>query len=361
MTLPTTPKLDHGVWVYDIEQFANFHSFTAYNVATKVVKAFVLFDHSRFELKEYLDFLKNEACVLIGYNNVNYDYPMLHYLMENGDKWLAHNIPPATVLKCMYQQGQFIINSEYSAIYQNKVKIPQIDLYRIHHFDNINKATSLKWIEFALRWHRVQDLPFNFNHYVSADEIDDILDYNLNDVMATNEFLNASKKELELRISLSREYNNPTLINANDAKIGSEIFAHYLSVDMEIPISRLKRMRTRRKEIALSECIMSYVKFKSKEFNALLEYLKDRIVTDTSGMFSDIPIDSLGGLKQYIAPSAIKSKKKYRGKVANNLSVNYKGLNYVYGTGGLHACCEAGSYYSDDKWVIVDVDVKMAA
>jgi hypothetical protein len=69
---------------------------------------------------------------------------------------------------------------------------------------------------------------------VEEDQVDDILDYNLNDVMATFEFFKHTMPAIRLRLSLAEEFDNPHLLNANDAKIGSEIFAHYLSEDMGI-------------------------------------------------------------------------------------------------------------------------------
>jgi hypothetical protein len=52
--------------------------------------------------------------------------------------------------------------------------------------------------------------------------------------MATMAFFKHTMPAIRLRITLMNEFNNPYLLNANDAKIGSEIFAHYLSEDMKI-------------------------------------------------------------------------------------------------------------------------------
>jgi hypothetical protein len=116
-------------------------------------------------------------------------------------------------------------------------------------------------------------------------------------------------------------------------------------------------MRTERDEIDLNECIMSYIKFETEEFNRLLDYLKGLTVTDTKGMFSDIPISTLGNLLPFVDLNCIKKHADFREKVASNLTINYLGEPYVYGTGGLHQCTKPGIYESDDDYVICDWDV----
>ena len=71
--------------------------------------------------------------------------------------------------------------------------------------------------------------------------------------------------------------NNVTkqLINANDTKIGSEIFLKLLSEKLEINKYDLNKMRTHRNEIDLGKCVLPYVKFESKQFNELLTKIKE--------------------------------------------------------------------------------------
>jgi hypothetical protein len=324
---------DKKVWVYDIEQFKNFHSITLYNVFSQEIKTFIL--HNEIDqLDEYVSFLKNECSIMIGYNNINYDYPMLHFILENYAKWKRRSYPISRVLKELYDEGQRIIASEYSSIRYPHIK--QIDLYKIHHFDNKAKATSLKWIEFALNWDHLQDLPLPYYHVVEESEIEDIMKYNLNDVLATNEFFKASMKQIKMRIALSREYNLK-LINANDPKIGSEIFASILSKEMNINKYELKKMQSPEEDIHFKDCILPDVKFKTKGFQELLKYLKQQVLNpdQTKGFFSNIPVKEIKDLVPFMNGNLIKYNNNKGTTVASKLHVLFKGLQYDYGTGGL--------------------------
>jgi hypothetical protein len=92
----------------------------------------------------------------------------------------------------------------------------------------------------------------------------------------------------------------------------------------------------------MKDTVLPYIEFESDEFSSLLTYLEGRVVTDTKGMFSDIPVSTFGNLLPYIDKRCIKKKKDFRERVAENLTVMYKGVPYVYGTGGLHAAQDPG-------------------
>ena len=68
-----------NVWIYDIEVFINCFTITFKNIETNKVKYFVIFN-DRNDLIELIEFLK-DVKGLIGYNNLNYDYPILHVNM----------------------------------------------------------------------------------------------------------------------------------------------------------------------------------------------------------------------------------------------------------------------------------------
>ena len=343
------------VWVYDIEQFKNFHSITLYNVFTKEIKVFIIYD-GLDQLDDYVKFLKNEVDLMIGFNNVNYDYPMLHFILKNYDRWKRLSYPTSRILKELYDEGQRIISSEYSSV-RNPI-LKQIDLYRIHHFDNKARATSLKWIEFALKWDKLQDLPLPYYHVVEESEIEEIIQYNLNDVLATNEFFKHSIKEVKMRASLSKEYGLD-LMNANDPKIGSEIFASILSKEMGINSYRLKEMRTSDTEIDFGECILPTIEFQTPGFQKLLDYLKRQVINNdqTKGFFSQIPISEVKELVPYFNGNYVKYNANKRTTTVKKLHVLFKGLQYDYGTGGLHACIKSGIYEADKNYMIVDIDV----
>lgn len=340
--------MNNNVWVFDLELFRNFFSGVFLNTKTNDVKYFVIHE-VRDDRKNFLKFIKSVKG-LIGFNNINYDYPLLHHILTNEKKFI--NLKVNKLLDNLFYKGQDIISSKYSSIQKKHVKIPQLDLYRIKHFNNKAKAVSLKWIEFAMNWENLMDLPFKYDHVVSANEIIDILDYNLNDVLATNKFYKACIKDIELRKKLSKEFKLD-LLNANDPKIGEEIFAELLSEDMGIKKWDLKQMRTKRDKICLNECIYDYITYNSNHFNALLEFLNQQCISETKGFFNDIPLSKISKLSKYVNPDTINLKSCK----LSNLNIYYKDFQYDFGTGGIHGCIKPGIYESDDNYVIIDADV----
>lgn len=302
------------VQIYDLETYKS--CFTATFLCTEKEEA------SKFQISPYkndlvplLRFISDRCSMMVGFNNIGFDYPIIHELFKYHNPRFADT---KTIVNSIYNKAQAIIESQNSDNYKEKYKhiinedkmlIPQIDLFKIYHFDNPAKRSSLKDIEIALNWKKVQDLPIHHTaEYLSPEDIETILDYNLNDVRATYEFFKVSIERLKLRKELSKTYKI-NLRNANDPKIGSEIFGKFISEKKGISLSELKKQRTFRKEVKFKNCILPYIQFKSPQFNKLLDKLKNTTITETKGSLEE--------------------------------SVIYKGFKYDFGTGGIHGCVES--------------------
>jgi hypothetical protein len=314
------------VWVYDLEVFINFFSATFVERDNpENVRVFVIHE-SRNDTMNLYHFLKTETTGLIGFNNINFDYPLLHFFIHVMDMYVATKSSPDAnrVVDIMYQEAIRIINAEYSEIPQRDTKIPQLDVYKIHHFDNKAKATSLKAVEIAIQYPNVQDLPFDEDHWVEEGDIPEILGYNLNDVLATREFYFLSEPLVQLRKNIGKKYGI-NILNHNDPKIGQELFGREIAKKKGWSYRYVRDMRTFRSTIELKDCILPTIKFNSKEFRLLHDMLYATTVQNTKNAF--------------------------------DMSVIYKGFKYDYGTGGIHGCIEPGVYESDDDHVIIDIDV----
>lgn len=311
--------------VYDLEVLPNFWSYTGINRDTDEINKFVFFDDKSEVQKfyEYLDFLKG----MIGYNNLNYDGQLIQEIINKKEHFLNSNTTIQEICDHLYQFSQKIINLDKKngeRLPYYKYSIPQLDLFRIWHFDNKAKRQNLKGLEFHMHYENVQDLPFPHTHIVKKEEVHSILDYNLNDVKATKEFLNKSQDKINLRKNLSKLYKLD-LINASNAKIGEELMLKlYCDKTGKLP-REVKKLKTYRYNLNINEIIFPYIKFKSAEFSELLTYFKSLNINKTKGSIS--------------------------------YTTNYKGFNYVYGNGGIHGCCEAGIYESSDTFIIKDLDV----
>ena len=101
--------------------------------------------------------------------------------------------------------------------------------------------------------------------------------------------------------------------NYNDTKIGKELFIQ--SLEEESPgvcyqmVGKRRTVRqTKRKEIVIAKCLFPYIKFDRPEFQAVHEWFKKQVITETKGVFSDLLEHQLGDVAKY-AQMVIKRKK----------------------------------------------------
>lgn len=278
---------------YDIESYPNFFCCTFRN-ATRTLQ-FICPQR----LRKFLSFLSRKGATLVGFNNLAYDSPMLHYIIAN----------PACTVADLWSYTQEIIGSEWPPRFQEYIK--QIDLLLLWHFDNNAKRTSLKDLEFAMRMSDIQDLPYAPGTYLTLEQRLHVLEYNDHDVKATWEFYLKSLKQIEFRASMGYAW-----MNFNDGKIGKEYF-----------IQRMGRTgRTQRDSIALGDVILPYVKFRHPEFQRILDFFKSTTITQTKGVFKD-------------------------------LSATINGFKYDFGAGGIHGS-KVGAFHSiPGDYIIYDWDV----
>lgn len=321
--------------VYDIECLSNFFSYTGYCRTENKYYQFVI--HSfRNDYESLIKHLFRDKLIQIGYNNDNYDYPILHHMINHYNMY--NTLSGLDLSQRIYQKSQEIINEQFSTVADWNKKIIQIDLFKIHHYDNLARSTSLKALEIAMNLPFVEDMPFTHEHWITTlEEIESILSYNKKDVIATNEFLNITlgntehpiykgKNKIELRKLLQTKYKLPCL-NWNDVKLGTELILKLYCEKFNKNPKEIRKLRTYRNTINLSDCIPFWCSFESKEFNKLKEFFSN--------------------------------SKIYNGETKGKLeySVIYHGIKLDYGTGGAHACIKPGIYSSDDKWVILDLDI----
>ncbi len=301
------------VKIYDLESFPNFFLATFKDVNKEIWYRFEISERKN-ESNKLKQFLLQDKLKLIGFNSINYDYPLLHNtILSNNINWTAEKIN---------SESQNIINAEYSAIWDNKIKVPQLDLFKIWHYDNKNKSCSLKWLEFAMRMENVEDLPYHFTKVLTYEEMDHVIAYCDNDLLATEMFFNKSIKHIKIRDFYSKK-ENLNLINASETKMAKEIFGKYLSKEMGIETKELKKLRTIRSRVELKNVMFDYIQF------------NDSINVQTLNKFKNFTKTEYNELK---------------------FSTQYKNVKREYGEGGLHSFGKPGVYETDDSYLIVDVD-----
>lgn len=312
-------------YVHDIENYPNVFLFGAIHALTETPYIFEI-SHRRDDRQAFYlftEYLREHRAEEVGYNNLGYDYPVQHSILNN-----IMYITNADI----YKKGDSIINAGDEnrfahMVWEKDWIVPQLDLYKIHHFDNQAKRTSLKTLEFNMRMENIEDLPFTPGTYLTDSQIDTLRQYLIHDLKATLMFYKHSKKLIDFRRELSAKYGR-NFMNHNDTKIGKDYFIMELEksgIQCFEPGSRKPR-QTHRLSIALNSVIFPYVHFEQPEFNRVLNWLRQQVITETKGVFTD-------------------------------LSADINGFSFDFGTGGIHGSIESQTIRSTENYVIIDLDV----
>lgn len=303
------------MFVYDIETYKEAFTFSVVRADGKFKQTFQCskFKNEIDRVVACIEYLKKNKYYMVGFNNIGFDYPVLHELItkinleDKSGQWIA---------KKVFDIAQKQIDSFKDEGFGNTVKyedqvVKQIDLYRIWHFNNKAKATSLKMLEFNMRMQNIEDLPFGVHEELNQEQIAKIISYNEHDVEATRLFLLESESQIAFRFGLV-ESLGPNILNADDTKIGSEYFQHRLmqqGIKMKIYQNGKQVLnQTKRDRIDISECLFDYYKFERPEFQAVYDWFKQQTITETKGVFSDIEEHNLGELARY-AEMVVKRQK----------------------------------------------------
>jgi hypothetical protein len=311
---------------YDIETMPNCFTLAAEDCDSPIKWAFEISafrDDSR-PLIEWLQWLVGHNAQMVGFNNVGFDYPVLHTLIQMGK----------ATPQILYDKAMSIIHAQdtnrfASIVYPKDRYVEQIDLFKIAHFDNKARATSLKALEFVMKMDDIEDLPFPVGTSLTQEQVPVLKDYNAHDVTATKLFYLQMLEQIEFRAALTAKHGRD-FMNHSDVKIGKEIFQMELEkVGVQCykygPDGR-EPMQTKRPVIRLAECIPDFIQFTHPEFQRVHGYLKQQVITETKGVFND-------------------------------LTAHVGGLDFVFGTGGIHASVENQVFEANEDWMILDVDV----
>ena len=284
----------------------------------------------RNDFPEFVTFL--QKCVTenqwhISYNGLAFDAQITQKIL-NHQKFLL-KLFPNELTKYIHNYAQQVIEKtskgDFAEFAPYKLKIKQIDLFKLNHWDNKAKMSGLKWIQYSMDWENVEEMPHKHDEPVTdSDTLDAVIEYCINDVRSTKKIFEHSKEQITLRQDLTKEYGID-LYSASEPRISKELFLHFLEQKTGIPKADLKVLRTPRDYIVLADCILPYVKFETPEFNKVLDYFRTKVITSTKDGF------------------------KY--------TMHFKGVKTDFGLGGIHGATSAGVYEAKQGWTIMTSDV----
>lgn len=318
-------------WVMDYETMKNCFVAVFEHYKEDTTKMFIV--HTlKNDFKEFIEFLEENKQLRewhISFNGLAFDAQITMFLLKEKDELL--NLSAEELTERIYEKSQEIINKqndgEFQEYSERDMLINQVDVFKLNHWDNPAKRSSLKWIQYSMDWDNIQEMPIHHSTKVHTwAQLNMIISYCKNDVKSTKRIMELSKDQINLRANLTAEYGI-TLYSASEPRISKELFLMFLSQKTGIKKYDLRQLRTNRTLINVRDLILPYTRFKTEVFQNLLDNFK--LVTVN-------PNNTKGGFKY---------------------SIKYKGVKTDFGLGGVHGAITSGIYASGDGMVIMTSDV----
>lgn len=317
--------------VYDYETLINCTILCIEDYKEEIQKTFVVHGlrDDKIELIQFLRYSEKHKNFHIGFNNGTFDAQLSQYILKHAERLLFAT--GDEFAREIYIKAQDIINKQNRREFQEfpewKLTIPQIDLFKLNNFGNPAKMTSLKWCQFSMNWLNLQDMPIHHTTEINTiEEINDIIGYCQNDVKSTKALMNYCKGEVNLRKTLSEEYNL-NLMSASEPGLAKELFLKFLSEETGIEKRDLKAMSTKRDNMVIKDILLPYINFKTEVFQDLHQAFKNLVVD------------------------------AYKIKGGFKYTIKDRGIVSEFGLGGSHGACQPGIYESSETTTIMSSDV----
>lgn len=346
-----TLSLEQAI-VYDIETFPNAFTFRMRCLYSDAGATWEIsqFRDDRRDLMTFFNWLYQTQTPMIGFNNIGFDYPVIHFIFNN----------PNCSVEQIYAKAMSIIEGQNgdnrfnNTIWERDRFAPQIDVFKIHHFDNKAKSTGLKALQINMRSPSVVDMPVKVGTMLTKEQIEnDLIPYGEHDVDETKKFTFFSMDAINFRLSLVPQFGIDVL-NWPDTKIGSRMMEDKLGKELCYEMvfiatdfqgngfNKKKTRQTPRARIALADIIFPYIQFQHPEFIRVHEYLRAQVLTSQD--IAELGADAPAG------------KVQTKG-VFTDLKATIGGIDFHFGTGGIHGSVSSQRVQETDQWLIRDIDV----
>lgn len=320
---------------------------------------FVLYEDDDKDLFSLLSFLQNKADYF-GYNNRRYDRLMLSALLMYYNQFDK----PSKLITFLYETSQRVIRSSNndtlwtdnftSLILRNNVAFRDLDLFQIFRLDHYHK--SLKQTSINIKWYNLKeytmppigDLDRHYYHerlpeakgmtdrelnihyrnvferFIPREYLQEMADYNDNDVYIVAELIRMNQEEVLLRYRISEEYN-VDVYSASRSTIADKVIVKLYSKFTGLHPKAFIDTKTIRRKILVSEILSDKIAFSTPELNDILSGIRSLTLKGEKGEF--------------------------------DREFTFMGTSYTIATGGLHSNEIPSVYVENSDSIIVDRDV----
>lgn len=322
-------------------------------------KRFVLYEDDDTDLFNLLCWLQSKADYF-GYNNKKYDRLMLSALLMYYNQFNK----PSKLITFLYETSQRVIRNSNndtlwtdnftSLILRNNVAFRDLDLFQIFRLDHYHK--SLKQTSINIKWYNLKeytmppigDLDRHYYHerlpeakgmtdrelnihyrnvferFIPKEYLNEMADYNDNDVYIVAELIRMNQEEVLLRYRISEEYK-VDVYSASRSTIADKVIVKLYSKFTGLHPKAFIDTKTIRRKILVSEILSDKIAFSTPELNDILSGIRSLTLKGEKGEF--------------------------------DREFTFMGTSYTIATGGLHSNEIPAVYIENSDSIIVDRDV----
>lgn len=302
------------VLVFDVESYVNYFLVAFKCLETNRVFFFEDYGDVTIPLNDLAYILQRH--LLVGFNSQKYDIPMLMIALQGVRAWKLKQISDEIILGGLQT---YEIEQRYG-----------IETRNFNHIDLIEVApisASLKIYSGRLHCERMQDLPYPPDAELEPWQIINVRDYCVNDLDNTQLLYENLKPQIELRVTLGKEYGID-LRSKSDAQIAEAVIK-----------SELEKLGvdTRKPQKIVGQTfyyqVPAFVNFKTP----LLQQVLHTVATT---------LFEVGESGKANCPETIK-----------RLKINIGSCTYQMGNGGLHSSEKSVGHVADAHTLLIDRDV----
>lgn len=268
------------VIVYDIEIFPNVFHCTCKDTETNKLYFFEI-SNRKNQLTELVDFFffKNTGDKMFcGYNNKHYDDVIINYLIDFYYK--MDSLSYLKICNSLFNLSSTIVTSEEGDT--SKFKRWKYAKY-FYSMDLLTMLFSsklrvgLKEMQVTMHYKNVEEYSGNFSQFLPDSEIDNMIEYNINDVESTTELLNRLKDDVQLRLFIEKEYGIDAL-SMDSVKFGETLLLKKYCEETKLSEQYVKTLRSPMDYIPLKDVILPFISYKNPKLQDVLKDMKSQIV-----------------------------------------------------------------------------------
>lgn len=268
------------VIVYDIEIFPNVFHCTCKDTETNKLYFFEI-SNRKNQLTELVDFFffKNIGDKMFcGYNNKHYDDVIINYLIDFYYK--MDSLSYLKICNSLFNLSSTIVTSEEGDT--SKFKRWKYAKY-FYSMDLLTMLFSsklrvgLKEMQVTMHYKNVEEYSGDFNQFLPDSEIDNMIEYNINDVESTTELLNRLKDDVQLRLFIEKEYGIDAL-SMDSVKFGETLLLKKYCEETRLSEQYVKTLRSPMDYIPLKDVILPFISYKNPKLQDVLKDMKSQIV-----------------------------------------------------------------------------------